>query len=58
MKYIYIERKEREMLKDLGYMHTFPHNLAQINIKSKLRCPVHKHQTRTFFSIKGLEEKV
>lgn len=28
------------MLKDLGYLHTFPQSLAQINIKSKPRRPV------------------
>lgn len=35
------------MLKDFGYMRTFPHNLAQINIKSKPCHPVQIYQTRT-----------
>lgn len=41
--YIYIKKKkerQREMLKDLGYMHTFPQILAQINMKGKLSHPV------------------
>lgn len=45
------------MLKDFGYMRTFPHNLAQINIKSKPCHPVERYQTRTsFFSEKGLSK--
>lgn len=47
------------MLKDSGYMHTFPQNLAQINIKSKPCHPVKKYQTRTFFFFrKGLEYEI
>lgn len=41
--YIYLYKKkerQREMLKDLGYMHTFPQILAQINMKGKLCHPV------------------
>lgn len=41
--YLYIKKKkerQREMLKDLGYMHTFPQILAQINMKGKLSHPV------------------
>lgn len=39
-------------------MHTFPQNLAQINIKSKPCHPVQKYETRTFFSLeKGLNKK-
>lgn len=50
------------MLKDFGYIRTFPHNLAQINIKSKPCHPVQIYQTRTvvffvFFQEKGLDKK-
>lgn len=42
------------MLKDFGYTCTFPHNLAQINIKSKPCHPVKKIPDQDLFFRKEL----
>lgn len=45
------------MLQDFGYMRTFPHNLAQININSKLCHPVKNTRLGLCFPEKGLGKK-